>query len=195
MTTTFTAAARQAALAAHRNQRYGRGAIPIPYEVHLGHVIGVLHRFGYGDDGDLIAAAWLHDIVEDTTFFGKGEAARSNITYALNPHIADLVMLVTDGEGNRKERRASLYARMTAETRLYVRNTATILKLADRIANVEASVLGSDARLLGMYVDEYPEFRANLRGLGDDAMWTRLDVLMGFDARPAVTVPAALADD
>ena len=36
-----------------------------PFTTHLGEVVGALHEFGHLND-DLTAAAWLHDVVEDT---------------------------------------------------------------------------------------------------------------------------------
>ena len=36
-----------------------------PFMMHLTEVVNTLHEFGYLDD-DLTAAAWLHDVVEDT---------------------------------------------------------------------------------------------------------------------------------
>lgn len=57
-----TMTALEFAIKAHSGQQYGNQ----PYGVHLRHVVEVLRRFGY-DNPDFIDAAYLHDVVEDTT--------------------------------------------------------------------------------------------------------------------------------
>ena len=53
--------AKQYAEQKHQGQLHGTR----PFMMHLNEVVGALHEFGYLDD-DLTAAAWLHDVVEDT---------------------------------------------------------------------------------------------------------------------------------
>jgi (p)ppGpp synthase/HD superfamily hydrolase len=150
------ARARAFAIAAHGDQRYGDA----PYEVHLAAVRQVLQDFGH--DGDLAVAAWLHDAVEDTG------VTREAVEAEFGASVAALVWAVTGVGANRKERSLAAYAKMQALPR------AVTLKLADRIANSEASAR-NNPRLHGIYRDELPAFRAALGAHGDAAMWARLE--------------------
>jgi len=147
--------ARAFAIAAHGDQRYGAD----PYVVHLAAVRQVLRDFGY--DGDVALAVWLHDTVEDTA------VTVEELEREFGATVAALVWAVTGVGANRKERNASAYAKMRALPE------AVTVKLADRIANSEASARGNP-RLLEMYRGELAGFSAALTGLGDAAMWERL---------------------
>lgn len=130
---------------AHASQRYGTR----PHIRHLAHVEGVLLRFNFSDY-DLLAAAWLHDAIEDAG------VTHSEIARRFGDGVALLVFAVTDGEGaNRRERKAASYAKMIKYPK------AIILKLADRVANTESSLVSGD-HLIGMYRKEYPAFREKL---------------------------------
>jgi (p)ppGpp synthase/HD superfamily hydrolase len=162
--------ARQLAIAAHGDQTYGDK----PYEHHLQAVVDVLQRFGARLDqpatAPLLIAAWLHDSLEDT------ELTRGEVESEFGPEVAELVWRVTDEPGaTRKERKPATY-RKTREN-----ESAIVLKLADRIANVEASV-ASGGRLLDLYQREHPEFKAALQPSSTsplaEEMWNHLDQLL-----------------
>ncbi|MFE1596807.1 HD domain-containing protein [Nocardia sp. NPDC058705] len=152
--------AREFAIAAHGDQRYGDH----PYATHLAAVRGVLDDFGY--DGELAQAAWLHDVIEDTPVTAEDVEAR------FGRAVLDLVWAVTGIGPDRKARNQNAYDKIAAHPR------AVILKLADRTANAEASPPASS--WMGMYRTEHPTFKAHLGGLlADDptvaSMWERLD--------------------
>ena len=151
-----TFSARRFAAEKHASQRYGDE----PYTVHLAAVREVLRGAGIGDDQPLAAAAWLHDVVEDTG------TPREEVAARFGEHVASLVWAVTGVGANRKERNADAYAKIRAFPE------AATLKLADRIANVEASARVPDK--LAMYQREHPGFEAALAGLGAPALWERL---------------------
>jgi (p)ppGpp synthase/HD superfamily hydrolase len=137
--------ARILAVKLHAGKRYG----DLPYEVHLDHVVGVLQRFG-AVDLDLLAAGYLHDAQEDT------EASKTLIALFTNDRVAELVDAVSDGEGaNRKERKERPFTLIPQVP------DAIILKLADRIANLENGH-AQESSLVGMYRKEQPEFEARL---------------------------------
>lgn len=155
----------------HGDQKYGKKT-DIPYAYHLQEVVDTLLKFGVTAEKDphLHAAAWLHDVVEDT------DATIQDIKDDFGYHIGDLVDLVTNPKGmkNRKEKHAVVYPKIKGKM------TATALKLADRIANVTESIDGpaKEPGLFRMYKDEYPEFREALyvdfaRRVGDMRMPTR----------------------
>jgi len=146
--------ARRFAEAAHKDQRYGDA----PYVTHLVAVRRVLADFDHA--GALAIAAWLHDTVEDTG------VTREEIETRFGAEVAGLVWAVTGVGANRKERNADAYAKIQAHP------PAAILKLADRIANVEAS--RAVPKKLEMYRAEWESFRGHLGALGDPRMWARL---------------------
>ena len=132
---------------AHAKQKYG----VFPYTRHLAHVVSVLFRFGLGDDWDMVTAGWLHDIVEDT------EMTLEDLRMLFNQRVVKLVDCVTDGEGkNRKEKKAWSYAKMVEYT------PSIVLKLGDRIANVESAIHAENDDMLKMYFKEYQSFSENL---------------------------------
>lgn len=161
----------------HGTQKYSNG---MPYTHHLAAVEAVLRRFlpdwkvenlklgrvelEYDYD-QLLQAAWLHDVVEDTGTKLK------EIEEMFGPEVAALVSAVTNEKGeNRKIRHALTYPKTRAGGPMAVR-----LKLADRIANVEAG--GS---LVQMYKKEHEDFRRALytENDGNHDMWKHLDGLM-----------------
>lgn len=137
-------------------QRYGMK----PYEVHLQAVRQVLADFGY--TGRLLVAAWAHDLIEDTP------TTQEELEAIAGPEVAALVWAVTGVGNNRAQRWASVVPKIAALPE------AAILKLADRIANVEACTRGKETALHRMYAREQPAFEASLLGLCDPQMWARL---------------------
>lgn len=146
----------------HGRQRYGNGR-PYPDE-HLAFVVQVLRDCGFGDDEDLIAAGWLHDILEDTDF------SSPEFLRIFGREVFVLVDACSGFGKNRAERNARIY-RLIQET-----PRAAIVKLADRIANVEASAPGSGYR--SMYWKEIDGFDQAIRPHVPDRMWARM--LRGF---------------
>ena len=172
--------ARAEALAeqAHGDQRYGDE----PYIVHLRAVAAVLERFGVTPatpDGEaLLCAAWLHDTLEDTKLQASQIAAINRLSL-------DLVQRVTDEPGtNRAEKKALTYPKIAAHP------LAVALKLADRIANLEACLENPSERTrrkLEMYRGEQPGFRAALHpteGVWLEELWTHLDKLLAQSIDP-----------
>ena len=130
--------ARQFAIEAHKDTRYGE----LSYDYHLKAVVNAM---GEAPE-EAIAAAWLHDTVEDTS------ATLHDIREQFGGRVARLVDCVTDEPGaNRKERKAGMYKKLAAGPA-----AARRIKLADRIANMEASI--ENPKLAAMYVKEFPEF-------------------------------------
>lgn len=157
---------RAAAFAAkaHGHQEYAGGSF---LENHLGRVVETLRQFGETDEIKL-AAAWLHDTVEDTS------VTVHDVRREFGDDVADLVWRLTDEQGeNRHERHAKTHAKIRGST------AAVRIKLADRIANVEAA-LEQRSDLYGMYRNEHVHFRADLYREGEwEEMWRRLDSLLG----------------
>lgn len=148
---------------AHAGQDYGGGPF---HEMHLARVVDNLRKFGV-DDPVLIAAAWLHDTVEDT------DVTIEDIRSEFGADVGDLVWRLTDESGRNREERHHL-----THLKIRGRSDAVRIKLADRIANVESSI-EQRTHLRGMYRAEYPAFHADLYKEGEwEDMWQYLDEIM-----------------
>ena len=148
------------ALQRHGAQMYGKVH---PYGLHLAHVEEVLLRFDHYDP-DLLAAAWLHDVLEDTP------TKYSELHVLFGKTVAELVYAVTNEAGpNRAARHLLTYPKIRAYP------GATTLKLADRIANTEFSVMQP---MFSMYKREYEGLIEALYVEGENGkMWAHLDEL------------------
>jgi (p)ppGpp synthase/HD superfamily hydrolase len=113
------------------------------------------------------AAAWLHGTVD------KSGVTMNDITREFPGFIASMVDAVTSAQGKtREERNSATFSRIKERGGM-----AIVLKLADRIANVEEAISSNDISL-SMYGEEYSEFRDALHEPGmADAMWEHLDAL------------------
>ncbi len=152
--------AKAFAIARHADQRYGDE----PYAVHLAAVEQILIDFGFVAD-HWRAAAWLHDVIEDTG------TTWEYLDMEFGHLVADMVLAVT-GEGkSRGERVSSILAKLCLKPALCP------LKVADRIANVEASA--SSPRHLQMYRLEQPSFARVCQAEVPVVMWERLERALG----------------
>lgn len=139
-----------------------------PFREHLLDVVLVLAEFGYGDSYDLRAAAWLHDVVEDT------DTTIEEIYEVFGERIGDLVDALTDGPGETRVEMKQKPYRMLPKV-----EGGVIVKLADRIANVRNSISEKAEKYIKNYKSEYPGFRQALYTPGQaDPMWETLDKLL-----------------
>ena len=134
----MTEKARAFAIEAHKDTRYGA----LSYEYHLQAVVQAMGEA----PPEALAAAWLHDVVEDTS------VTLHDVREAFGGRVARLVDCVTDEPGeNRKARKAGMYKKLATGPVM-----ARRIKLADRIANMKAS--NENPKLGVMYTKEFPEF-------------------------------------
>lgn len=164
MTDDIESRARDLAKRLHTDQLYGER----PYFTHLHAVVRVLKRFDITEP-HILAAGWLHDALEDTRL-----AASELSRHRFPPETDMIVIACTDGDGdNRAERKQRSYA-MIAKT-----PNAVLVKVADRIANVEASIMHGPRNVLEMYRHEHRDFRAALAAAPAShpvgPMWAYLD--------------------
>ena len=148
---------QQFAISKHGNQKYGEH----PYSYHLNYVVNILTEYGYAEDDAIISAGWLHDTIEDT------DTTHAMLVLEFNQEIADIVWAVSSEPG--KNRQAKF--RNTAP-KIISNKKALIIKLADRIANTEAS-LANNPKLYQMYVKEFTLFH-ELLYQDNLPMWNRL---------------------
>ena len=157
--------ARDLAAEKHKGQKYGEK----DFTEHLVDVSYVLTRFGFGikEWPYLHAVAYLHDILEDT------HITHDEITMQFGMDLLRDVFCVTGQGKNRKERNKDISSKCRSNWK------ARIIKLADRIANVEASIR-YNPELLKMYKKEQMEFFDAMYFGSDglDVMWTHLNKIL-----------------
>lgn len=135
------------AYGAHGTQQYGGDA---PYLLHLFDTYNVLLEFDHTEP-ELLAAALLHDIIEDTPTNYR------QVLEVTSEQVAEIVYACTDELGrNRRERKERTLQHLHAWTTRRGQS-ALMVKLADWIANVRCALL-DDPRKLQMYRKDWPEF-------------------------------------
>ncbi len=101
-----------------------------PYERHLLEAVEVLVEGAGVTERDLLVAALLHDVVEDTA------CTLDQVRDRFGPHVAELVDWVTRADppdgGDRAEARLGYLRRLASAPR-----EAVLVKLADRLSNVQ----------------------------------------------------------
>lgn len=150
--------ARQFAAQAHAGQLYNKR----PFTTHLDHVAWLTEKHAAPDEVRI--AAYLHDILEDTTVTAEQLAP-------FGPAVVGLVQAVTDQPGkNRHERHEKTYPGIRAAG-----SNAVLLKLCDRLANVRGNRGYGGQGLLQMYRKEQLFFEHTLRLPGEhEALWVEL---------------------
>lgn len=136
--------ARIFATAAHAAVNQTRKYTGEPYIVHPAEVVRVVSQVDHTPE--MLAAAWLHDVVEDT------EVTIITIHTEFGGKVAELVEWLTDvskpEDGNRKARKAidrAHIAQAPAEVQT--------IKLADLISNTK-SIIEHDPKFAVTYLEE-----------------------------------------
>jgi hypothetical protein len=146
--------ARTFATSAHQRIGQQRKYNNLPYDVHL-HAVAKLVA-SVTDDPEMIAAAWLHDTVEDTP------ATLDDIAENFGAAVAELVESLTDvsmpSDGNRVIRKS-----IDREHSAQASARAKTVKLADLIDNCK-DIAAHDERFARVYL---VEMGALLKVLGD----------------------------
>jgi hypothetical protein len=150
------------ATGAHRRIDQRRKYSWKPYEVHLKAVAEIV--VSVTDDPETIAAAWLHDVVEDTP------ATVGDLNREFGREVADLVAQLTDvsrpADGNRATRK-----RIDCEHLSRASSRAQTVKLADLIDNCR-DICANDPRFGRVFLAEMGAF-LDVLGQGDPRLLKR----------------------
>jgi len=153
----------------HGKQQYaGR-----QYDYHLDRVEEILVSFGY-DTPVWRARARLHDVIEDCMKWAPPWFRRLVIRVLFGQEVSDPVWDVTGIGPNRKARNQCIYDKVS------ISYNGSILKCADRTANVEASLRDPETGTLNgsmarMYMKERRAFAYAVQPNVPEAMWARLE--------------------
>ena len=154
----------------HDKQMYGNN----PYIYHLLKVQAVLRDFNISPDSYTENLSYSYiDMYNIYTC-----STKADIFCLFGKEICDIVIAVTDDLGKtRKERKAGMFDKLSENS------CALILKISDRIANVDESLKGDSFSRYKMYKKEYPDFRklkTESQGV-EILMWEHLDALMEYN--------------
>uniref|UniRef100_A0AB74UGE0 GTP pyrophosphokinase n=1 Tax=Caulobacter phage BL57 TaxID=3348355 RepID=A0AB74UGE0_9VIRU len=171
------------AVEAHGDQKYAGQ----PYLYHLQKVERILDDHGF-IGFTWTAAAKLHDVIEDTHLHLTPEQRLEMIKEKFGEDVAALVWAVSGIGPNRKARNEDIYRKLGEYPK------ACILKLADRIANVEASIKdpatnAPNIPMARMYLKERHRFTEVVKPHTPSSMWGRLD--LGFERLETLVTNAA----
>ena len=134
--------AQQFAIKAHKDQKYGT----LPYTYHLQQVAsrielwrdrGALSCFSAITD-EHIAVAWLHDVLEDT------DTPYSDLVIEFGKVVADAVFILTKSGSD-----YAFYIQCIKDLEM-----ARIIKLADTLCNLEASLYSGELKRINKYTKQ-----------------------------------------
>ena len=131
--------AMQLASYAHRHQKYGER----PYVTHLADVVARVKTIT--QDPEVIAAAWLHDIIEDT------QTTYGDIEREFGKNVADMVWAVTGVGQDRAAKMANAIEKIARTP------GSELVKSADRLSNASASKEEKKMKLYQRYKDEHKD--------------------------------------
>ena len=139
--------ARVFAIGAHRAIGQTRKYTGVPYDRHVEAVATTVSNLGTATP-DMVAAAWLHDTVEDTA------VSMGDITELFGVEVAVLVFALTNvdkSRGNRAARKELDRLRLAAAS-----PSAQTIKLADIIDNT-SDIAEHDPKFARVYLEEIDE--------------------------------------
>lgn len=157
-TTELIDSAQHFAEVEHYHQKYGDK----PYTYHLGQVVSIVREYATEDREYVIAAAWLHDVLEDT------DTTYCELGRKFGPTVANIVWACTGVGNNRVARQRSILSKIG------VFYGAAIVKAADRLANMEENLKTGNIRKANMYCEEFADFFAVVEQLIPTAFADRL---------------------
>jgi guanosine-3',5'-bis(diphosphate) 3'-pyrophosphohydrolase len=181
---------RAADYAARRHVKQRRkGASQEPYVNHLADVVNLLAQSLEEPNPRLLAAAWLHDVLEDTCPTPEEYArTKAEIEKQFGSAVLAIVLEVTDDKSLPKDVRK----RIQIETTAGKSREARLLKIADKTSNVYAVAVSRPVGWDGPRVVDYVQWAqavvASCRGLN-------AELEKAFDMAVSAAHAALLATD
>lgn len=140
---------RAAAFAAEAHKNQKRKYAPIPYIVHPARVAAAVSKYQLATYG-MVAAAWLHDVVEDCG------VSLATLDHDFGPVVAKLVEELTNvSKKIQPPLRRAERMRLDRERIKGISLEAKIIKLADRTDNLmDLATVPNEMEYKGLYVQE-----------------------------------------
>lgn len=160
-------AAIQFAKTWHGHVNHQRKYTGEPYTVHLAAVAELVSA--HQGTPEMIAAAWLHDVVEDTP------VTMEDIRAQFGDTVTNLVEELTDVSGPEDGNRA-LRKAMDKEHLAKASDSAKTIKLADLIDNAE-SIIEHDPTFANVYIKEMRALLEVLEG-GNEQLYRRANEIV-----------------
>ena len=161
---------KAAAFAAHKHRDQRRkDKSASPYINHPIALAEVLSRVGGVTSPNVLAAALLHDTLEDT------QTSRSELKKTFGPSITTVVVEVTDNKRLPKQRRKELQVEHAA----HISKSAKLIKLADKISNLSDIVTNPPA---GWSLQRKREYFDWAKRVIDQVRGTNANLERRFDA-------------
>lgn len=124
----------------HKGQMYGNE----PYINHLNEVVSLAKKLGY--DEEIQVACALHDTLEDTS------TTPQDLVINFGQDVFNIVWAVTDASGNnRSERKMNTYPKIKQNEK------AVVVKVLDRICNINKCLENENNKKFNMYKDEHKD--------------------------------------
>lgn len=175
--------ARRFATQAHAAAGQRRKYTDEPYIVHPAAVAELVRSVT--DDEEMIAAAWLHDTVEDTP------STLTDIERHFGARVAQLVDMLTDSAQPQAKNRAArklAHFRHTADAS----PDAQTIKLADIIDNTRA-IVQFDPNFARVYLVE-KQVQIQLLSQGNRALWQQADHIIAQGIRQLAQPPHSVPE-
>lgn len=130
----------------HGNQMYGEK----PYMYHINSVVELAEKLGYSEEIQVCCA--LHDVLEDT------ETTPQDILTNFGVQVFEVVWAVTDADGdNRSTKKQNTYPKIKSSWK------STVVKILDRVCNIEACLELENEEKFIMYQREHKELFDNVK--------------------------------
>lgn len=140
-----------------------------PYIVHPARVAWIVKSVWHTPE--MVAAAWLHDVLEDTDATGlEIEREFGELVFGYVVHLTDTY--ISPGYGNRAQRKAMERTRLSN-----VPAEVKTIKLADLIHNSE-SIMKYDEDFARTYIPEKRLLLDEALREGDPILWSRADAIV-----------------
>lgn len=162
------------------------GPAPLPYAAHPFEVVSILRYQARVDDEEVLCAAALHDVLEDTA------VSAEEIRKIWGDRVLALVREVTRYEPSEAETEG-----MSAEERWMLRSEILLaeiagmspdaqrIKLADRLSNVTAALATRDAVRLPRMLPQTESILAIIPRETCPPLWDRIRQLLDEEASPS----------
>jgi (p)ppGpp synthase/HD superfamily hydrolase len=164
---------------AHKNQEIESCSPSMPYSSHPIDVANKLRFVGGVTDEDMLAAAYLHDVLEFT------DVTLAEIKEQFGERVAGLVLELTrrepldiEMEGKSDVERSELRSRMMLDEISRMGPDAQVIKLADRLSNLVMAFQTRKGDRLTRYLAQTKRILEIIEPKRNPALWKAIDDLI-----------------